>query len=368
MLRGLGHHVIAGTCSGAASQWAFPPVLVSGDFYMATASKAGSVKPGASTTVGINTQGAGPPAQITLSASGLPAGATATFSPATVTAPNSATMTINTTASTAQGSYPITVTGKAGTFTHTDTYTLTVGTAQANDFSLALDPRNATAPAGTSVTTKVSAGVVTGSPGTVALSASAVAPGVTVSFSPTSVTPGGPPATMTVTTTTAVFGPTLITVIGTAGSVTHAIGFGLDVTSGPGGGTPILLSQGKPATASSTKSASMTAKNAVDGNASTRWASKKGIDPVWLQVDLGAKASITEVKLTWDKAYGSAYQIQVSDDGQTWTTINTTSAGDGGTDDLTVSGSGRYVRMNGTKRGTNSGYSLDEFQVYGTTS
>jgi hypothetical protein len=32
---------------------------------------------------------------------------------------------------------------------------------------------------------------------------------------------------------------------------------------------------------------------------------------------------------------------------------------------LNVSGSGRYVRMYGTKRATQYGYSLWEFQVYG---
>jgi hypothetical protein len=33
---------------------------------------------------------------------------------------------------------------------------------------------------------------------------------------------------------------------------------------------------------------------------------------------------------------------------------------------LNVSGSGRYVRMYGTQRATQYGYSLWEFQVYGT--
>ena len=41
--------------------------------------------------------------------------------------------------------------------------------------------------------------------------------------------------------------------------------------------------------------------------------------------------------------------------------------GNGTTDDLTgLSGSGRYVRMNGVTRGTAYGYSLYEMQVYGT--
>ncbi len=41
--------------------------------------------------------------------------------------------------------------------------------------------------------------------------------------------------------------------------------------------------------------------------------------------------------------------------------------GDGGIDDLTVSGTGRFIRMNGTQRAlTGVGYSLWEFQVFGT--
>ena len=40
--------------------------------------------------------------------------------------------------------------------------------------------------------------------------------------------------------------------------------------------------------------------------------------------------------------------------------------GAGGTQTLTVTGTGRYVRINGTARATGYGYSLWEFQVYGT--
>ena len=54
----------------------------------------------------------------------------------------------------------------------------------------------------------------------------------------------------------------------------------------------------------------------------------------------------------------------VSNDASSWTTIYSTSSGDGGIDDLAVSGSGRYVRMYGTTRGTAWGYSLWEFEVY----
>ncbi|MFD8207957.1 glycosyl hydrolase family 8 [Streptomyces sp. NPDC059695] len=126
-----------------------------------------------------------------------------------------------------------------------------------------------------------------------------------------------------------------------------------------------LVSGGKQVTASSVETSAFGAGLAVDGSAATRWASAEGVDPQWIRIDLGTRHTISRVKLDWEDAYGKAYRIQTSDDGSTWTDVYSTTAGDGATDDLTVSGSGRYVRMYGTGRGTAYGYSLWEFQVYG---
>ena len=126
------------------------------------------------------------------------------------------------------------------------------------------------------------------------------------------------------------------------------------------------LALGKPATASSVEGTGFEASKAVDGSTTTRWASAEGVDPQWIRVDLGSTSTIGRVVLRWEAAYGRSYQIQTSGDGATWATIFSTTTGDGGVDDLAVSGSGRYVRMNGTARGTAWGYSLFEFEVYGT--
>ncbi|MFI7490360.1 discoidin domain-containing protein [Micromonospora echinaurantiaca] len=134
----------------------------------------------------------------------------------------------------------------------------------------------------------------------------------------------------------------------------------------PAQAAPVLLSQGRPATASSTENAGTPAAAAVDGNTGTRWSSAFS-DPQWLRVDLGARATISQVTLVWEGAYARAFQLQTSDDGSAWTTIHTTTAGTGGTQTLAVSGAGRYVRMYGTARATGYGYSLWEFQVYGET-
>ncbi len=135
----------------------------------------------------------------------------------------------------------------------------------------------------------------------------------------------------------------------------------------PAGAATTLLSQGRPATASSTENAGTPASAAVDGNASTRWSSAFS-DPQWIQVDLGATATVTQVVLTWEAAYATAYQIQVSDNAANWTTIYSTTTGGGDTETLTVNGSGRYVRVYGTARATPYGYSLWELQIYGSLS
>jgi hexosaminidase len=102
----------------------------------------------------------------------------------------------------------------------------------------------------------------------------------------------------------------------------------------------------------------------VDGNTTTRWSSAYS-DPQWITVDLGSTVNIGHVKLTWETAYAIAYQIQVSTDNSNWTTIKSVTGGDGGVDDWTgLSGTGRYVRMYGTTRATQWGYSLWEFEVY----
>jgi uncharacterized protein DUF1996/F5/8 type C domain-containing protein len=126
-----------------------------------------------------------------------------------------------------------------------------------------------------------------------------------------------------------------------------------------------LLSQGKPATASSTESNAFPASNAVDGNSGTRWSSAFS-DPQWLQIDLGASATITSVVLDWESAYARGFSVKASANGSTWSTLYSTAAGTGGRQTLTVNGTGRYVRLETTVRATQWGVSLTEFQVFGS--
>ena len=120
-------------------------------------------------------------------------------------------------------------------------------------------------------------------------------------------------------------------------------------------------------------------ENAVDGNLATRWGSATanapptppvaGVDPSWLQVDLGSVQSFNTVIINWENAYATQYQIlYTSQDPSTnpqWQTATTNNAGAGGTETLNFpTVSGRYIRMQGNQRATQYGYSLYEFQVY----
>ncbi|SEG79548.1 Beta-1,3-glucanase [Actinacidiphila yanglinensis] len=137
-------------------------------------------------------------------------------------------------------------------------------------------------------------------------------------------------------------------------------------TQSPARAAGTLLSQGKPATASSTENAGTPASAAVDGNTGTRWSSAAA-DPQWLQVDLGSNQTISQVTLNWETAYAKSFKIQTSTNGADWTDVYSTTTGTGGNQTLSVNGSGRYVRMYGSVRATQYGYSLWEFQVYGGT-
>ncbi|MBT0768419.1 discoidin domain-containing protein [Kineosporia sp. J2-2] len=152
-----------------------------------------------------------------------------------------------------------------------------------------------------------------------------------------------------------------------AGLVLALASFLVLTPAGPASAAATLLSQGRPATASSSENGAATAAGlAVDGDTGTRWSSAFS-DPQWLQVDLGSSQAISQIRLNWEAAYASAFTVQTSPDASTWTTITPVTAGTAGIQTIDVSGTGRYVRMNGTARATAYGYSLWEFQVYGGT-
>ncbi|MFJ2788642.1 M28 family peptidase [Streptomyces sp. NPDC093249] len=107
--------------------------------------------------------------------------------------------------------------------------------SQQTDFSLALAPGSGDVQPGSSATATVNTTTVSGSAQQVALTATGAPTGVTVSFSPSTVTSGSS-ATMTVATTSGTTAGTYpITVTGRSGSNSHTAQYTLRVG---GGGTP----------------------------------------------------------------------------------------------------------------------------------
>ncbi|OGX90582.1 discoidin domain-containing protein [Hymenobacter coccineus] len=124
---------------------------------------------------------------------------------------------------------------------------------------------------------------------------------------------------------------------------------------------------GKTGVASTTQG-TLTENYAFDNDRLTRWASTANLDNAFIYVDLQRTVAISRVFLVWEQAYGGDFTIDVSDDAATWTTVGTAVNNSFHFNEyrFTSPVAGRYVRMNGTKRGTttaSNGYSLYEFEV-----
>ena len=145
-------------------------------------------------------------------------------------------------------------------------------------------------------------------------------------------------------------------------------------TPGEGGGEPgvptevydvnfALASNGSSAEATSGNAAA-----AIDNNPGTRWESASE-DPQTWTLDLGQARIFNTLEIVWEGAYGKTFTVSVSDDKETWKPIWTV-------EDQTLAGfpytqtqvidktTARYVKFEGTARGTGYGYSFWEFRVY----
>ncbi len=140
-----------------------------------------------------------------------------------------------------------------------------------------------------------------------------------------------------------------------------------------------LLSLNRPAYASTVNGGDVPTR-ATDGDIATQWGAAWNVDNQWIDIDLGAVAIINRVVLKWQNplTYATQYNIQVSNDELNWSTLYTQNNGTGGVripdvngnpycvEDITVSGSGRYVRMYAPKCVSGFGVALYEFEVYGS--
>lgn len=115
-------------------------------------------------------------------------------------------------------------------------------------------------------------------------------------------------------------------------------------------------------TASSAENGGTAAAMAVDGNTSTRWASKFE-DNSWIQFDFGQVVYVGAMKLVWENAYAKEYVIETSDDGASWAPLRYVGKGTGGTEEfLNLGAKTRFVRIRGVARATQYGYSLFEVE------
>jgi hypothetical protein len=69
--------------------------------------------------------------------------------------------------------------------------------------------------------------------------------------------------------------------------------------------------------------------------------------------------------LVWEAACAKAYAIEVSSDGNDWKQVYSTEQGTGGNESVRfASVTARWVRVRGTRRTTEFGYSLWEMRVF----
>jgi hypothetical protein len=116
--------------------------------------------------------------------------------------------------------------------------------------------------------------------------------------------------------------------------------------------------------ASSNENPGHSAMYAIDGNAQSRWSSEYS-DNHWLAVEMEEVKTIQRVMLRWETAFGREYSIDVSEDGEEWTTVYHEPFGNGGWDKILFEPvDAKYIRMNGIKRATTWGFSLWSFQAF----
>ena len=91
------------------------------------------------------------------------------------------------------------------------------------------------------------------------------------------------------------------------------------------------------------ESSSLTSANAVDGNASTRFAAGGSCtDRTRFGLDLGATYDISKIVINWEAAYPTSSLIEISRDGESYTTLKENTTTSAGVQTISgLSGSGR---------------------------
>jgi hypothetical protein len=107
-------------------------------------------------------------------------------------------------------------------------------------------------------------------------------------------------------------------------------------------------------------------ETAVGTGFASVWSSgTRASESIW--IDLGAPSEIDKVVVYWfEENFAADYNIQVSDDGITWTTVGLQTGSSGGTvETLFGSVTASFVKIEGTRR-SGSNYVITEIEVWGT--
>jgi hypothetical protein len=180
---------------------------------------------------------------VSLSASGQPAGVNVSFNPSSITGSGSSQMTVAVDSSTTPGSYTIAVNGASGSAQQSAAVTLIVPVP----FSLAVSPTPITLGAGGRGMVTITARAQDSFDSPITLSASNLWNGVSISFSPATITgAGSSEATISIDASVNPGGEDDILISGTSGSVTQTAGLALKLSLAPAnftvGASPSALS------------------------------------------------------------------------------------------------------------------------------
>ena len=130
----------------------------------------------------------------------------------------------------------------------------------------------------------------------------------------------------------------------------------------------INLAYRKPATASSQNGDGSGPEKAVDGDTTgSRWESVWQSDNENITVDLEKPYHINKVVVYWENARAKEYELQVSEDGESWQTVQVVKDSPVGGETIEFAPvDARFVRIQGVSRVMEAyGYSIYELQVYG---
>ena len=111
-----------------------------------------------------------------------------------------------------------------------------------------------------------------------------------------------------------------------------------------------------------------TAKEAFDGNLGSRWIAETKNADEYVGVNLGKLYSLTSVAISWEGAYASEYEIQVSTDGEEYNTVKAATATKADTAEFVFDEAvdAQFVKILCKKDGFGYPYSIWEVGAFGT--